>query len=262
MQEKTEIKKRHEFEFVIDDRNIYHYAADFRSPQAKAQFRNYLQLKESYNQQQNKLENMRTQYSRANQNERSKMAPAILDLEKRVLQLANEVDRTAIQVRKLEKQTIMDIFIIAILVVAAVILFLVELFIIPGISIAGFLAGGCIIYANYYAFANLGATAGFITLAISVITCVGSLVWFMHSKTLDKIALKKNITSKVDRSAEEKVKIGDTGITTTRLALIGYAEINGDIVEVKSTDGFLNEKTPIIVNRITDGVILVEKNKP
>lgn len=133
----------------------------------------------------------------------------------------------------------MDIFIIAILVVAAVILFLVELFIIPGISIAGF-----------------------ITLAISVITCVGSLVWFMHSKTLDKIALKKNITSKVDRSAEEKVKIGDTGITTTRLALIGYAEINGDIVEVKSTDGFLNEKTPIIVNRITDGVILVEKNKP
>ena len=144
----------------------------------------------------------------------------------------------------------MDIFIIAILVVAAVILFLVELFIIPGISIAGFLAGGCIIYANYYAF------------AISVITCIGSLVWFMHSKTLDKIALKKNITSKVDRSAEEKVKIGDTGITTTRLALIGYAEINGDIVEVKSTDGFLNEKTPIIVNRITDGVILVEKNKP
>ena len=65
MQEKMKIKKRHEFEFVIDDRNIYHYAADFRSPQAKAQFRNYLQLKESYNQQQNKLENIRIQYSRA-----------------------------------------------------------------------------------------------------------------------------------------------------------------------------------------------------
>ena len=62
----------------------------------------------------------------------------------------------------------------------------------------------------------------------------------------------------MNRSAEES-KIDDTGITTTRLALIGYAEINGDIVEVKSTDGFLNEKTPIIVNRITDGVILVEK---
>lgn len=156
----------------------------------------------------------------------------------------------------------MDILIIVVLVIAAVILFLVELFIIPGISIAGILAGGCIIYANYYAFAYMGPVAGFITLAVSVIACIGSLVWFMRSKTLDKIALKKNITSKVDRSAENKVKIGDTGITTTRLALIGYAEINGDIVEVKSTDGFMNEKTPVIVNRITDGIILVEKFKP
>lgn len=155
----------------------------------------------------------------------------------------------------------MDILIIAALIIAAVILFLVELFIIPGISIAGFLAGGCIIFANYYAFANMGTMAGVITLIITGIACIGTLIWFMRSKTLDKIALKKDITSKVDRSAEERVKVGDTGITTTRLALIGYAEINGDIVEVKSTDGFLNEKTPIIVNRITDGVLLVEKLK-
>ena len=84
---------------------------------------------------------------------------------------------------------------------------------------------------------------------------------YLPSKTLDKIALKKNITSKVDRSAEEKVKVGDIGVTTTRLALIGYAEINGDIVEVKSSDGFLNEKTPIIVDRIADGVLLVERLK-
>ena len=148
----------------------------------------------------------------------------------------------------------MDILIIASLIIGAVILFLVELFVIPGISVAGFLAGGCIIFANYYAFAYMGTTAGVITLIISALACIGSLVWFMRSKTLDKIALKKNITSKVDRSAEEKVKVGDIGVTTTRLALIGYAEINGDIVEVKSSDGFLNEKTPIIVDRIADGV--------
>ena len=155
----------------------------------------------------------------------------------------------------------MDILIITMLIIAAVILFLVELFVIPGISIAGFLAGGCVIFANYYAFSYMGTTAGIITLMISAIACIGSLILFMRSKTLDKIALKKNITSKVDRSAEAKVKIGDTGITTTRLALIGYAEINGDIVEVKSTDGLMDEKTPIIVNRITDGTILVEKLK-
>ena len=152
----------------------------------------------------------------------------------------------------------MDILIITVLIIAAVILFLVELFVIPGISLAGISA---LAYASYYAFANLGMAGGFITLGISAVACIGSLIWFMRSKMLDKLALKKDIDSKVDRSAEKSVKVGDTGISTTRLAQIGYAEINGNIVEVRSIDGFLNEKTPIIVSRITDGTILVEKHK-
>ena len=94
----------------------------------------------------------------------------------------------------------MDILIITVLIIAAVILFLVELFVIPGISLAGISALVCIIYANYYAFANLGMAAGFITLGISGVACIGSLVWFMRSKMLDKLALKKDIDSKVDRN--------------------------------------------------------------
>ena len=49
--------------------------------------------------------------------------------------------------------------------------------------------------------------AGFITLGISGVACIGSLVWFMRSKMLDKLALKKDIDSKVDRSAEDSVKV-------------------------------------------------------
>lgn len=153
----------------------------------------------------------------------------------------------------------MDILIVSVLIIAAVILFLVELFLIPGISVAGFAAIGSLIYANYYAFVYMGPVAGFITLVVSAIACIGSLVLFMRSKTLDKVALSKNITSKVDREAEQSLKVGDTGVTTTRLALIGYAEIHEKIVEVKSTGEFLDEKTPIVVSRITDGTVLVEK---
>lgn len=155
----------------------------------------------------------------------------------------------------------MDILIITVLIIAAVVLFLLELFVIPGISLAGISALVCILYANYYAFTNLGMTGGFITLGISIVACIGSLVWFMRSKMLDKLALHKDIDSKVDRTAEKRIKIGDIGISTTRLAQIGYAEINGNIIEVRSIDGFLDEKTPIIVRRITDGTILVEKQK-
>ena len=262
---KPRTTKKHDFQFVIDDHSTYYQLDDFRSPQAKALYGKYNQLEQSYKQLQEKLEDMRSEYSRANKQEKDKMSAAILDLEQRVRQLSTDgADcHSSAQPGKTSHQikTTMDILIIASLIIGAVILFLVELFVIPGISVAGFLAGGCIIFANYYAFAYMGTTAGVITLIISALACIGSLVWFMRSKTLDKIALKKNITSKVDRSAEEKVKVGDIGVTTTRLALIGYAEINGDIVEVKSSDGFLNEKTPIIVDRIADGVLLVERLK-
>lgn len=155
----------------------------------------------------------------------------------------------------------MDILIITLLIIAGAILFLVELFVIPGISIAGILAGGCIVYANYYAFTHLGLTGGFVTLAVSAVTCIGSLVWFMRSKTLDRLSLKTDIKSTVDRTAERHVKVGDTGITRTRLALVGQAEIAGNLVEVTSADGFLDEKTPVVVSRIVNGTVFVQCNK-
>ena len=155
----------------------------------------------------------------------------------------------------------MDILIICILILAAVVLFLVELFVVPGISIAGILAGVCAVLGNYYAFAHVGIGAGILTLAVTAAASIGSLVWFMRSKTLDKLSLKTDIDGQVDRSAEQSVRPGDTGRTTTRLALIGYADINGRIVEVKSTGEFLDEHTPVRVARVVDGTVLVEKLK-
>ena len=104
-----------------------------------------------------------------------------------------------------------------------------------------------------------GMTGGFITLGISAVACVLCLVWFMRSKTLDRVSLKTDITGSVDRTAEQSVKVGDTGVTTTRLALVGHADIAGHLVEVNSADGFLDEKTPVIVTRITNGTIFVRK---
>ena len=153
----------------------------------------------------------------------------------------------------------MDIVIITCLILAAIVLLLVELFVIPGISLAGLAAGGCLIYANYYAFVHLGTVGGWITLAVSAVASIGSLIAFMRSKTLDRIALKSEIDSTARDYEQLQVNVGDEGITTTRLALIGYAEIQGEIVEVTSTAEFLDAKTPIRVCRIVDGIILVER---
>lgn len=152
-----------------------------------------------------------------------------------------------------------DTLLIVVLVVVAIILFLLELLFIPGTSIAGISALACIVYANYYAFVNIGTVAGFITLGVSLLVCIGSIVLFFRSKMLDRIALTKEIDSTVDREAEKRVKVGDVGVSVTRLAQIGTAQFGDDVVEVKSVDGFLDENTRIVVCRIDKGVIMVKK---
>ena len=55
------------------------------------------------------------------------------------------------------------------------------------------------------------------------------------------------------------LKPGDEGIALTRLALIGNAEFNGRIIEVRSSGDFIEQKSRIRVERILDGIVLVEK---
>jgi len=155
----------------------------------------------------------------------------------------------------------MVILIITALIVIGLLLFIVEVFLIPCTSIAGFAAAACLIIANFYAFSTLGQLGGLITLAVTVFSVLAVVVWFMRSKSLERLALNKNIDSTVGTAARQEVKVGDTGKAITRLALIGNAEINGNIVEVKSADGFINENTPIRVSRLLEGVIFVEKKE-
>lgn len=153
----------------------------------------------------------------------------------------------------------MDILIIASLIIAGLILFIIEVFLLPGVSIAGIASAACLLYANYYAFDTLGTFPGCITLAVSAIGVIAITIWFMRSKTVDKLSLKKSIDYRPEPLKGLDLKKGDEGVALTRLALIGNAEFDGHIIEVLSTGDFIEEKSRIRVNRIRDGIVLVEK---
>lgn len=155
----------------------------------------------------------------------------------------------------------MEVLIIVALIVAGLLLFIVEVFLIPGISISGIASAICLLYGNYYAFDSLGVTAGFITLAATALGCIGITIWFMHSKTVDKLSLKKTLDYKIDPLKDLDINVGDEGVAITRLALIGNAEINGHIIEVRSADGLIDEKTPVYVERIVENTVIVRKLK-
>ncbi|MBQ8221177.1 MAG: NfeD family protein [Bacteroidaceae bacterium] len=154
----------------------------------------------------------------------------------------------------------LDIIIIIALIIVALVLMVIEMLLIPGFGIAGLGAIGAFGYANYYAFTEIGNLAGFITLTSTLFLAIVIIVFVLRSRSMDKLALNKNIDSTVANEASKAVRVGDTGVTITRLALIGNALINDSIIEVRSCDGFLDENTPIIVERIVENVIMVKKH--
>lgn len=103
-QEQPTHTKMHDFEFIIDDQHTYYSLSDFRSKEALDAFKKYRQLENSLKERENNLNKMRIAYSEANEMNKQNLAPGILDLEKRVDELAEEIQRIIIQVRKLEKK--------------------------------------------------------------------------------------------------------------------------------------------------------------
>lgn len=97
-----ESKPKKDFDFLIQDYLTYHHLNDFTSPKAKESFRRYQQQEKDYLQQKQKLDGQRKQYMQAGREEKSRMAPAILDLERRVKEMSDQLDALAIQARNLE----------------------------------------------------------------------------------------------------------------------------------------------------------------
>ena len=155
----------------------------------------------------------------------------------------------------------MEIAITVILVLLATVLLTVEVALIPGFGVAGVLGILSMLASVFYAFFVVGNVAGWITIIVSGLICVSLFLWALYGKSLDRLALKKNIDSNVKGDELDKIKVGDRGITKTRLALIGEANINGEIVEVKSEMGFIDENEEIEIIRISGGTIYVERVK-
>lgn len=81
----------------------------------------------------------------------------------------------------------------------------------------------------------------------------------MRSKTVDRLALNQTLNFKLNPLKGLDLQVGDTGVTTTRLTLIGNAEIKGQRIEAQSADGFIEEKTAIRISRIDNGVVYVQR---
>ncbi len=131
-----------------------------------------------------------------------------------------------------------------------------ELVAIPGTAIVGMCGVGLIIYGILEVFAEYGTFWGLLSMIISLAICIGLLVYSLRSKTWKRFSLNKEIDSKVN-TIESPVSVGDVGITVTRLAPMGMAEINSQRLEVYTSAMYVDPQTPIVVEAIEGNRIRV-----
>jgi len=140
----------------------------------------------------------------------------------------------------------LDIVIIAFLMIVAIFLLIAEIFLLPGITIAGIAGALFAIGGVVYAYSCSVAT-GNITLASSIVAFIGVFLWLMRSNSFNKLSLKTDIDSKVESPREMNLKIGDEGLTLSRLAPVGKARFGNITVEAKSSTEFINENTKVVI---------------
>lgn len=155
----------------------------------------------------------------------------------------------------------MSLSVVLAVIVLGVILILLEILVIPGFTVAGIagsiFAFGGVVAAFYYH----GTMVGLFSLAVSIIVIAISLWVLLKTGSSSWMSLSKTVEGRSSDSMKEHFSVGDVGTTVSRLNPIGKAEINGNLVEVTSFSGFVDEGEEVEVIEVKANSIIVSNIK-
>lgn len=106
VQEEETVKA--DFHFIINDDATYTTWGNFRSKEAQDVYRQLMQKEKDLNQLKQTLAQKRKEYESENGLGKKKLEPSILDLEKRIPQLMEEVKKLTLETRRLENEKLND----------------------------------------------------------------------------------------------------------------------------------------------------------
>lgn len=152
----------------------------------------------------------------------------------------------------------MSLTIIILLIVTGLLLMVLEILVIPGTSVAGVLGFIALALGIWQAWATHGTMVGLIITFSTLAGTVATLYFSLKSRTWKRLMLNDTIDSKVNVVDASKVRPGETGQTISRLAPAGKARINGDIYEVHSLSGFIDQHMEIEITKIDHQKIFVK----
>ncbi|MBR3558347.1 MAG: NfeD family protein [Bacteroidales bacterium] len=143
------------------------------------------------------------------------------------------------------------------LILLGIVLMILDFLVIPGgvVAIIGVL---CMVGGVVTAFVQFGTTVGFLTLLLTAVLTFLFFFLMMRTKTWRKLQLNTQIDSKMNEVDESKLKVGTEGVSVSRLAPTGTAVFGDTEAEVVSLQGFIDENTPVVIQKIEGSKVVVE----
>lgn len=133
-----------------------------------------------------------------------------------------------------------------------------ELVFLPGAALGVILSLASYAAATYFAFVRIGMVGGFITLGIILLLSLIATIISLRAKTWQRFALKNKVEGQSMQTPAEEVRIGDCGVTISRLSPMGKVMIGGKEYEAKSAEAYIDQRTEVTVTGFENFTIIVK----
>lgn len=133
-----------------------------------------------------------------------------------------------------------------------------ELVFLPGAALGVILSLASYAAATYFAFVRIGMVGGFITLGIILLLSLIATIISLRAKTWQRFALKNKLEGQSMQTPAEEVRIGDCGVTISRLSPMGKVLIGGKEYEAKSAEAYIDQRTEVTVTGFENFTIIVK----
>ncbi len=155
----------------------------------------------------------------------------------------------------------MELFYIILLVFFGLLFLVAELVLLPGVSIGAILSLVCYGGSIYLAFRNFGTAAGVAVIVVILLLSAAAVVVSLRAKTWQRFSLRQEIRSSSSVLPAEELRVGQRGVTLSRLSPMGKVEIDGKVYEAKSTGAYVDPRQEIEVVGFENFSVIVKTLK-
>lgn len=145
------------------------------------------------------------------------------------------------------------------LILLGILVLIIEIFIVPGTTVVGLAGIALILTGIYFTYAELGTTYGHYVTTVTILLCAALIFAGFRVKVWRRFMIKSTIEGKANLIDTTKVKVGDKGISVSKLQPFGTILINDNRFEATSMGEFIETNKQVEVIKVYTNKIIIKE---